>query len=72
MLVSDAFHPEQTQRISADTVVVAAGRKGADWLESVCEKHGVAHQPGTVDIGVDVYKRQKQGSLIDVLLSIRF
>ena len=59
MLVSDAFHPEQTQRISADTVVVAAGRKGADWLESVCKKHGVAHQPGTVDIGVRVEVRNE-------------
>ena len=59
VLVSDAFHPEQTQRISADTVVVAAGRKGADWLESVCEKHGVAHQPGTVDIGVRVEVRNE-------------
>ncbi len=59
VLISDAFHPEQTQKIFADTVVVAAGRKGADWLESVCEKHGVAHQPGTVDIGVRVEVRNE-------------
>ena len=40
-------------------MVVAAGRKGADWLESVCEKHGVEHQPGTVDIGVRVEVRNE-------------
>ncbi len=43
----------------ADVTVAAAGRRGADWLEKLCRKHGVAHQPGTVDIGVRVELRNE-------------
>ncbi len=45
--------------ISADTVVVATGRRGADWLEKLCAEHNIAHQPGTVDIGVRVEVRNE-------------
>lgn len=45
--------------ISAETVVVATGRRGADWLEKLCAEHGIAHQPGTVDIGVRVEVRNE-------------
>ncbi len=40
--------------IYADKVVVATGRRGADWLEKACKAHGIEHQPGTVDVGVRV------------------
>lgn len=40
--------------IYADKVVVATGRRGADWLERACKAHGIEHQPGTVDVGVRV------------------
>ncbi len=43
----------------ADHVVVATGRRGADWLEKLCEEHGIAHAPGTVDIGVRVEVRNE-------------
>ncbi len=43
----------------ADAVVVSTGRRGADWLEKLCEEHGIAHQPGTVDIGVRVEVRNE-------------
>ena len=43
----------------ADTVVVATGRRGADWLEKLCAEHNIAHQPGTVDIGVRVEVRNE-------------
>ncbi len=43
----------------ADTTVIAAGRRGADWLERVCAEHHIAHQPGTVDIGVRVEVRNE-------------
>lgn len=43
----------------ADTVVIATGRKGADWLEEMCKKHGIEHLPGTVDIGVRVEVRNE-------------
>ncbi len=45
--------------IYADHTVVAAGRRGADWLEMLCEKHSIAHLPGTVDIGVRVEIRNE-------------
>ena len=45
--------------IEADTTVVATGRRGADWLERICQENGIAHQPGTVDIGVRVEVRNE-------------
>ena len=45
--------------ITAKTVVVATGRRGADWLEKLCAEHNIAHQPGTVDIGVRVEVRNE-------------
>ncbi len=45
--------------ITAKTVVVATGRRGADWLERLCAEHNIAHQPGTVDIGVRVEVRNE-------------
>ncbi len=45
--------------ISAKKTVVATGRRGADWLEKICAEHGIAHQPGTVDIGVRVEVRNE-------------
>ncbi|MDO5299258.1 MAG: FAD-binding protein [Clostridia bacterium] len=49
----------QTQEIRASHTVVATGRRGADWLEKLCAEHGIAHQPGTVDIGVRVECRNE-------------
>ncbi len=45
--------------VYASDVVVATGRKGAEWLEKECEKHNILHQPGTVDIGVRVEVRNE-------------
>lgn len=45
--------------IRADHTVMAVGRRGADWLEQLCAEHGIAHQPGTVDIGVRVEVRNE-------------
>ena len=45
--------------IEAGTTVVATGRRGADWLERICHENGIAHQPGTVDIGVRVEVRNE-------------
>ena len=45
--------------ISAHHTVVATGRRGADWLERLCTDHHIAHQPGTVDIGVRVEVRSE-------------
>ncbi len=45
--------------IESKEVIVATGRRGADWLEKVCAKYDVAHKPGTVDIGVRVEVRNE-------------
>ena len=42
-----------------DDIVIAAGRKGADWLKSLCTKHEINHRAGTVDIGVRVEVRNE-------------
>lgn len=47
------------ETIYADHVIIAAGRRGADWLEQVCAKHNIAHTAGTVDIGVRVEVRNE-------------
>lgn len=54
---ADARRTRET--IYADDVVIAAGRRGAEWLESLCAKYDIAHQPGTVDIGVRVEVRNE-------------
>lgn len=45
--------------VYADHTVIATGRRGADWLEKLCTEHNIAHQPGTVDIGVRVEVRNE-------------
>ena len=37
--------------INAPEIVIATGRRGADWLDKLCIEHNIAHKPGTVDIG---------------------
>ncbi|MBR3816499.1 MAG: FAD-dependent oxidoreductase [Clostridia bacterium] len=45
--------------IEGDHTVIATGRRGADWLEKICAEYDIAHQPGTVDIGVRVEVRNE-------------
>ena len=56
VLVSDG---KTDLEIYADETVIAAGRRGADWLEKVCAEHHIAHQSGTVDVGVRVEVRNE-------------
>jgi len=49
----------EEREIRAAHTVVATGRRGASWLEKVCADHDIAHQPGTVDIGVRVEVRNE-------------
>ena len=51
--------PSGVHELYAPYTVVATGRRGADWLEKICAEHGIAHQPGTVDIGVRVEVRNE-------------
>lgn len=40
------------ETIYGDNVVIAVGRKGANWLTNICQKHNIETEPGIVDIGV--------------------
>lgn len=48
-----------SRRIDGSEIIIAAGRKGAGWLQGICERHGIAHRSGTVDIGVRVEVRNE-------------
>ena len=43
----------------ADKIIVATGRKGADWLDEMCRKYGIDREAGNVDIGVRVEVRNE-------------
>lgn len=45
--------------IFASHTIAATGRRGAEWLEKICADHDIAHEPGTVDIGVRVEVRNE-------------
>ena len=45
--------------IHGDHIIIAAGRRGAEWLFNVCNNHNIDHLPGTVDIGVRVECRNE-------------
>ena len=42
----------EDKELFADKVVLSVGRKGANWLVAMCNKHNIKTQAGTVDIGV--------------------
>ena len=54
--------------LHARQVVIATGRRGADWLEKLCAEHGITHKPGTVDIGVRVECRNEVMETINKVL----
>ena len=49
----------ESHEIFAEHTVVATGRRGADWLQTLCDEHSIDHGPGTVDIGVRVEVRNE-------------
>ena len=59
VVISDALKKDNEEKIMADSVVVATGRKGADWLSNICNKYDIKHRSGTVDIGVRVEVRNE-------------
>ena len=42
----------ETTEIYGEKVIAAVGRKGANWLSDMCNKHNIKTEPGVVDIGV--------------------
>jgi uncharacterized FAD-dependent dehydrogenase len=45
--------------VFAPAVIIAAGRRGAGWLEHICDEHDIIHESGSVDIGVRVEIRSE-------------
>ena len=45
--------------VRARKTVVATGRRGASWLAELCERHGIAHEAGVMDMGVRVEVRNE-------------
>jgi len=58
-VLTDSLKHKIEETVYADNVVISAGRKGADWLKSICVKHNISHKAGTVDIGVRVEVRNE-------------
>ena len=48
-----------TTEIRARRTVVATGRRGAAWLDRLCQSHGIAHESGPMDMGVRVEVRNE-------------
>ena len=42
----------ELEEIYADKVIIAVGRKGANWLSDMCQVHNIKTRPGVVDIGI--------------------
>ncbi|MDD6796282.1 MAG: NAD(P)/FAD-dependent oxidoreductase, partial [Clostridiaceae bacterium] len=59
VLISDALTKKIDEEIFSEKLVVATGRKGADWLDKMCKIHNINHAAGTVDIGVRVELRNE-------------
>ena len=58
-IIESAAKHDDLKTLVGKHIVVATGRKGADWLEKLCEEHNILHEPGTVDIGVRVEVRNE-------------
>ncbi|MBR2704181.1 MAG: FAD-binding protein [Clostridia bacterium] len=43
---------KEESEVYSDNVVIAVGRKGANWLSDMCDKHSIDTKSGCVDIGV--------------------
>ena len=50
--IRNANNSKEEKELYAKKVVLAVGRKGADWLSKMCEAYNIKTEPGAVDIGV--------------------
>lgn len=58
-LLTDSLTKKKNEEVFSNKVVVATGRKGADWLKDMCVEHNINHSAGPVDIGVRVELRNE-------------
>ncbi len=68
VITHDVNRPDTEIPIYGKSIVVATGRRGAEWLEHICSLHNIFHQPGTVDIGVRVEVRNEVMEYINNVL----
>lgn len=54
-----AIEDKKQVQYFAHKTIIATGRRGADWLEDICEEHNILHEAGVVDIGVRVEVRNE-------------
>ncbi|WP_432403022.1 NAD(P)/FAD-dependent oxidoreductase [Wukongibacter sp. M2B1] len=59
VVISDSNTKDDEETVYGDKIIIATGRKGADWLKAMCLKHEINHVAGTVDIGVRVEVRNE-------------
>jgi len=59
VVITDAKKQIKEEKVIGDQVIIASGRKGADWLKQMCLDHSIEHKAGTVDIGVRVEVRNE-------------
>ena len=77
VIAAESTHIDKEISFFANKVVLGIGRKGADWLASMCQKHNIENTVGIVDIGVryelpdsvmkDVNKYMYEGKFIGYL-----
>lgn len=54
VIIENSNHTEKSTecKLFGDKVVLGIGRKGANWLAEMCDKHQIKNRAGIVDIGV--------------------
>lgn len=68
VLLTDSITKSKDETVKGNCVVVATGRKGADWLKDMCLEHNINHKAGTVDIGVRVELRNEVMEMVNEVL----
>lgn len=77
VVIEKSGHAEESKKLYSDKVVLGIGRKGAEWLAEMCNKHNIENTAGVVDIGVryelpdevmkDVNKYMYEGKFVGYL-----
>ncbi len=54
VIIEPSNHKENSEetKLYSNKVVLGIGRKGAEWLAEMCEKHSIKNRAGIVDVGV--------------------
>ena len=77
VIIEKAGKTGETKKIYSENIVLGIGRKGAEWLATMCDKHSIENRAGVVDIGVryelpdevmkDVNKYMYEGKFVGYL-----